>query len=81
MKEIRFNVYCSGIYTTSLMVDDDFCDEIDGNDIYSAGSETIDKILDYVNSHLNEANVTDIDWIEDFAVEGDDLQYVCKIEI
>ena len=77
-KEIVFNVFCSGVYQTHLIVDDDFVNE---TDINKMSNEEFENILEYVNSHLDEAPLLgEIEWINDVDVDDDDIKAVYEID-
>lgn len=77
-KEIVFNVFCSGVYRTHLIVDDDFVNE---TDINKMSNEEFENILEYVNSHLDEAPLLgEIEWINDIDVDVDDIKAVYEID-
>ena len=75
MKEIVFNVFCSGIYETKLIVNDDFC----GDNLDKMSNEELEKIRNYICDHLNETNIGEIEWIADIDVDTDDIKMVYKI--
>lgn len=75
MKRIVFNVFCSGVYRTELNVEDDFC----GDDLDTMSDGEFYEILDYVRGHLHEANVGEIEWIDDIDVDADDIKYIESI--
>lgn len=73
MKEIIFNVFCSGIYEAKLEVDDDFC----GEDLNKMSDEEFEKVHSYVCQHLDEAHtISDIEWIADIDVDADDIKAI-----
>ena len=73
MKEIIFNVFCSGIYEAKLEVDDDFC----GTDLNKMSDEEFEKVHNYVCQHLDEAyTISDIEWIADIDVDADDIKAI-----
>ena len=77
-KEIVFNVFCSGVYQSHLIVDDDFVNETDINEM---SLEEFENILEYVNSHLDEAPLLgEIEWINDVDVDVDDIKAVYEID-
>jgi hypothetical protein len=77
-KEIVFNVFCSGVYQSHLIVDDDFVNE---TDINKMSLEEFENILEYVNSHLDEAPLLgEIEWINDVDVDVDDIKAVYEID-
>lgn len=75
MKEIVFNVFCSGFYETKLIVDDDFC----GDDLDTMSNEEFKKIRSYICRHLNEAELGDIKWIADIDVDTDDIKAIYSV--
>lgn len=77
-KEIIFNVCCSGVYQTHLIVDDDFVNE---TDINKMSDEEFYKVLKFVNDNLDDAPLDDIEWIADIDVDADDIKAVYEIDI
>lgn len=75
-KEIVFNVFCSGVYQTHLIIDDDFCH---GN-LYQMSDDDFRKVFEYVNEHLDEAPIGKIEWINDIDVSVDDIKGVYPID-
>lgn len=76
-KEIVFNVFCSGVYRTHLIVDDDFVSE---TDIDKMSDEEFENILEYVNNHLDEAPLLgEIEWINDIDVDEGDIKAIYEI--
>lgn len=76
-KEIVFNVFCSGVYETHLIVGDDFVTE---TDIDKMSDEEFERVRSYVCEHLDEANVGNIEWIADIDVDADDITAIYKID-
>jgi len=76
-KEIVFNVFCSGVYETHLIVDDDFVSEID---IDKMSDAEFHKVLEYVNDNLEDAPVSEIDWIADIDVDADDIKAIYEVD-
>jgi hypothetical protein len=76
-KQIIFNVYCSGVYQTHLIVDDDFIDE---TDINKMSDEELYKVLEFVNNNLDYAPYDDIEWIADIDVNADDIKAIDEID-
>ena len=75
MKEIVFNVFCSGVYETHLIVDDDFCSD----DLNKMSDEEFEKVRSYVCKHLDEAHVGDIEWIADINVDAEDIKAIYSV--
>lgn len=75
MKEIVFNVFCSGVYETKLIVDDDFC----GDNLDKMSNEEFEKVRSYVCEHLDEANLGEIEWIADIDVDADDIKAIYSV--
>lgn len=75
-KEIVFNVFCSGVYQTHLIVDDDFC----GDNLNEMSDEEFERVRRYVCEHLDEANVGDIEWIADIDVDADDIKAIYEVD-
>lgn len=75
MKEIVFNVFCSGVYETKLIVDDNFC----SNNLNEMSNEEFEKVRRYVCEHLDEAHVGEIEWIADIDVDAEDIKAIYSI--
>ena len=75
-KQIIFNVYCSGVYQTHLIVDDDFIDE---TNINKMSDEELHKVLEFVNNNLDYEPYDDIEWIADIGVNADDIKAIDEI--
>lgn len=76
-KEIVFNVFRSGVYETHLIVDDDFVSE---TDIDKMSDEEFEKVLRYVNDNVDNASLSDIEWINNIYVQSDDIKAIYKID-
>ena len=76
MKEIVFNVFCSGVYETKLIVDDNFC----SNNLNEMSNEEFEKIRRYVCEHLDEAHVEEIEWIADIDVDAEDIKAIYSVK-
>lgn len=77
-KEIVFNVFCSGVYETHLIVDDDFVNE---TNINKMSDKEFYKVLEYVNDNLDDAPILgEINWINDIDVDADDIKAIYEID-
>ena len=77
MKEIVFNVFCSGVYESKLEVDDDFC----GENLNEMSDEEFEKVYNYVCQHLDEAKLlSDIEWIADIDVDAEDIRAIYSVD-
>lgn len=77
-KEIVFNVFCSGVYETHLIIDDDFVNE---TNINKMSDKEFYKVLEYVNDNLDDAPILgEINWINDIDVDADDIKAIYEID-
>lgn len=75
MKEIVSNVFCSGVYETKLIVDDNFC----SNNLNEMSNEEFEKVRRYVCEHLDEAHLGEIEWIADIDVDAEDIKAIYSV--
>lgn len=67
MAKVKFKVACIAVYDSELEIPKEIADDKDA-------------ILEYIHEHLNDCNVEDLEWLNDFdpkeAVTQEDIRYV-----